>query len=211
MLNDILAGVRIGYPIIVYTLDRALPEALRKEQGALASWAHPSVQHPELTWPEEWAWLTGGRSSNPHSINLTIPYLGGRWDEAKMGKQFPPRGNFSTAFLKVGSGRAHVHDLGKGGGKGGSGAGAPAPPPVRANRRPADAADAPTHPPCTRLLFVQRITEESGNPIWGDAEKDEPPAKSPKMERWIFTPGAPPGSGAAARGRGEGEGRRRQR
>ena len=117
VINDIFATMKLGVPIIKYTMYDALNAQQKKLQDDLASWDNPhNVQHPELRWPEEWLWLTGGPTSSPNSINMTIPYMGGAWDERVAGKRFPPRGNYSTAFLKVGrwqlAGLGVVHRVG---------------------------------------------------------------------------------------------------
>eukprot|EP00887_Chlorella_sp_A99_P003475 scaffold7.g3475.t1 len=84
-------------------------------------------------YPKEWHWVAGERD-DPHTIRLHIPYIGGKWDEAAWGKEFPPRGNYSTAFLKL-------------------------------------------------------IAEESGAPMWGDAERDPPPPNwDARNETWAFFP-----------------------
>lgn len=36
------------------------------------------------------------------SFNISIPWLNGTWKENYAGPRFPPRGNYSLAFIKVG-------------------------------------------------------------------------------------------------------------
>ncbi|EFN51487.1 hypothetical protein CHLNCDRAFT_55051 [Chlorella variabilis] len=96
VLSDIIAGNYLRHPYIRFTMWTA-PE-LDPDVESGVRYHEPGVV---LRYPPEWQELTQASESKVLGFNLTIPYLNGTWNESIAGKRFPPRLNYSEAFIKM--------------------------------------------------------------------------------------------------------------
>lgn len=96
-LSDAIASNFLGHPSCMFTI----PASNRIEQSKLVdslAYRDPGVK---LAFPPEWHGIAGGAEGQAWGINLTIPFLNGTWQEKYIGPRFPPRGNYSQAFIQV--------------------------------------------------------------------------------------------------------------
>ncbi|EFN51412.1 hypothetical protein CHLNCDRAFT_55126 [Chlorella variabilis] len=71
---------------------------LMKDPHSLLHYHDPGVL---LRYPPAWHNLTNATEGKMMGFDLTVPYLNGTWDESIAGKRFPPRLNYSEAFIKM--------------------------------------------------------------------------------------------------------------
>ena len=110
MLSDIISGVKAGHPILRYTMSMAYTEQQRTRVDSLVDYPGSKLK---LQYPGDWKPLTQLGEEEVMAFNMTIPYVGEKWDEG-LGLMQYPRGNKSTSFIKA----SRLWDWGwEGGGK----------------------------------------------------------------------------------------------